>query len=132
MTRIIDLKHPSERQRLHDYIDKLAGKVCKVTIERVQKRRSNQANAYYWGVVVQAFSQFLKDQGEWYTDEEVHEMFKFKFLRRSVVNKKTGEVVSEITLSTSKLSTSEFAEYLDRCIVWLNDMFGIHVPSPTP
>lgn len=130
MTRIINLKNNDERYRLHRYIDALGGRECKVTIKTMSKRRSNQANRYYWGVVVQELRKFLKEQGDWYTDEEVHAILKYKHLRRSVVNKATGEVVSEITLSTSKLSTSDFAEYLDRCIVWLNDMFGIQVPPP--
>lgn len=129
MTRILNLSNRDQRDRLHRYIDQM-NKVCKVTVKPIPKRRSIEANAYYWGVVIQEFSKFLKDQGEWYTDEEVHEMLKYKFLRRSVVNRKTGEVISEVTMSTAKLSTSDFAEYVDRCCVWLNEMFGIQVPAP--
>lgn len=105
------------------------GKPYSIKIEPKRVTRSNRANAYYWACVVAAFHDFLRAQGESYTAEDCHEFFKCKHLLQSLVNHETGEVVGRAPRSTASLSTDEFCEYLDRCVVWLQDTFGIVVPQ---
>lgn len=93
-------------------------------------RRSLRANAFYWAVVVESFRAFLFDQGEPLTAEQVHELCKAKFLRQTVVNHATGEVIGETTKSTAGMDTAEFSAYVDSVAAWLADTFGIILPAP--
>ncbi len=106
------------------------GKPYDIDIKPVRVTRSNRANAFYWACVVESFNQFLRDQGESYTAEDCHEFLKCKFLLQTLVNHETGEVVARAPRSTASLTTEEFAEFLDRCIAWLAETFGVVVPEP--
>lgn len=101
----------------------------RVTVVKMRKRRSDRQNRYYWPCFVQIFGDYLRAQGEHYTDQHIHEMFKLKFLRKSHINKETGEVIADYTLSTTELNTKEFNEYLDSIAAWLAQTFQIVVPE---
>ena len=102
----------------------------RIELSRYRELRSNVANRYYWGVVVQALYQFLASQDIDITHpEQCHELLKHKFLVCDVVNKSTGEVLTQRTRSTTELNTEEFAEYLDKCTVWLSSFFGLVLPD---
>jgi len=66
---------------------------------------------YYFGAMG-----YLSDQTG-YTKDELHEMNKQDFLSHpvNIVDKKTGEITERMVAgSTANLSTSEFAEFLER------------------
>lgn len=125
----INFNSPRQKRLLYQAMKGLNG-LHKVTIAERKRQRSSRQNAYYWAVPVHLFHQFLNEQGEAMTKEQTHELMKAKFLRETVVNHETGEVFGERVKSTTELSTSEFAEYLDQCIAWLADMFDIVCPDP--
>lgn len=104
--------------------------IQRITITEAKRQRTCQQNRYYFGVVVHLFHRFLNDQGEALTKEQTHELMKAKFLRETVINHETGEVIGERIKSTTELSTKDFAAYVDQCIAWLADMFGIVCPPP--
>lgn len=106
------------------------GRLVRLLFGPARVTRSNRANAYYWSCVVASFHDFLREQGESYTAEDCHEFLKCKHLLQTLVNRETGEVIGRAPRSTASLTTEEFADYLDRCIVWLADTFGIVVPDP--
>lgn len=129
MEMIIDLSSPSEKQAVLDALRELNG-MHRITVVKYRQRRTDAQNRYYWPCVVRPFGDFLREQGEGYTDEMAHEFLKFKFLRQTVPNLSTGEVVGERIRSTTELNTEEFAEYLEHCIAYLAETFGIEVAVP--
>src|SRR5579859_4496962 len=81
------------------------------------KRRSQRQNAYYHAIVCNLVKDGLRQIGydEVETSEDAHEILKQMFLSRKMVNRQTGELLTEITKSTTKLTTVEFEEYMDKC-----------------
>ena len=127
--RILNLSDPKQKAELYGLIGGLRGP-HRVSWCRHRPRRTDRQNRYYWPCFVKPFGDFLREQGEMVTDDEAHELMKAKFLRRSVVNPATGEVIGETVPSTTALDTSEFNVYLEQCAYWLADMFHIVVPEP--
>lgn len=126
--QIINLDNPAEKQMLLKLIRAMTGRK-RFTWCESRPRRSDRQNRMYWPCVVQPFGDFLRAQGEPYTDDH---LLKHKFLRQTVINKETGEVIGEVTRSTTELTTTEFYDYVEQCVAWLADMFHIECPSPEP
>lgn len=85
----------------------------KVTIEKANKRSLPQ-NKYLWSCVYPTAVQGFRNRGydEIRTAEDVHEIFKYKFIKKMYVSKDTGECFESPT-STKKLTTTEFMEYIE-------------------
>ena len=99
------------------YLAGLEGKRIELSLQKERNNRTLSQNAYYWGVVIEILGQHFG-----YEPDEMHEALKFKFL-------KTHEDTGLITVrSTTKLSTIEFGDYLDRIIRWAAED-GIYIPS---
>lgn len=101
-----------------------------VTIES-KNNRSNQQNAYYWSGVIPTIKEGLKEIGyrEITTNEQTHELMKFMFLKKQIVNENTGEVLETIG-STAKLTTIEFMEYIDRIAQFAAEYLSIELLPP--
>lgn len=127
--QIVNFSEPRERAALYQAINQMTG-VMRVTFKKYRKRRTDAQNRLYWVAVVPELGRFLRDQGESYTDEDAHELMKAKFLRETVVNKQTGEAIGVVIKSTTKLTTQEFSEYIEKCVAWLADMFHIQCTMP--
>lgn len=99
------------------YLATLEGPV-RVTVGKRRKGRSDNQNRYYWGCVVK-----LAGDHFGYVSEEMHDAFKYLFLRREEPGK-------PLTLgSTAKMSTGEFCEYVENCRRWCAEQ-GLIVPDP--
>jgi len=73
-------------------------KTIKITIERSRKKRSNQQNAYYWGVMLQIVQKGLYDAtGEARDLNSIHYQILLPLFapQREIVNKESGEVINE-------------------------------------
>jgi hypothetical protein len=94
--------------------------------------RSTQQNRYYFGSVIPAVKEGLKEIGyrEITTTEQTHELMKFMFLKKQIVNENTGEVLETIG-STTKLSTTEFNEYIDRISQFAAEFLGVEIMPPS-
>ena len=100
------------------------------TVTPNRKTRSNQQNAYLWGVVYPAVLLGLKDAGWEITHEEqVHEYCKQAFAAREVINKDTGEVLS-LPSSTARMQTAEFNVYVDKIKAFALEYLNITIPEP--
>lgn len=100
------------------------------TVTPNRKTRSNQQNAYLWGVVYPAVLLGLKDAGWEITHEEqVHEYCKQAFAAREVINKDTGEVLS-LPNSTARMQTAEFNVYVDKIKAFALEYLNITIPEP--
>lgn len=94
-----------------------------LTLKKFRKQRSNEQNAYYFGVVVEMLADELG-----YTPEEMHDALKWKFLRKKGVNIPTVR-------RTSDLSTVEFEDYLSNIRMWASlppeqEGLGVYIPNP--
>jgi hypothetical protein len=97
-------------------------------VTRLRATRSQQANRYYWGVVIKA----LADRTG-YTSDEIHELMKAKFLPKELaILNGNGDVVDQFVLggSTRSLDTVEFYEYVERVREWAGTELEIYIPVP--
>ena len=98
-----------------DQIVKLEGK--EVEIRELDNDRTSQQNRYMWGVVYKLISDHTG-----FTPEEVHEVYKKKFL----TYEKKG---FKFTKSTTDLKVKEFGEYLDKVINHAQGELGLIIPE---
>ena len=113
-----------------------AGRRVVITIERAKKTRSTPQNAYYWGVVVPYIVRAFIEAGNALTEgnkddyELIHQFLKDRFLRNgSQVVDKDG-LVYELASSTTRATTFEFMEYLDKIIHFAADSLNTTIPPP--
>ena len=104
--------------RVIQFIAGLEGCRISVEIEKWSPRRSDQANRFYWGVVLPAMSETTG-----FEIPECHEIGKHLFL----LVEKNGRTFAR---STATLSKPEFSEYLDKFIRWLAMELGVVISDP--
>lgn len=108
----------------------LAGKEFMIIFQAAKKPRSNDQNAFYWGVIIPIVRNCLFEAGHVLTAEQTHDMLRLKFLKVLIqVNEETGEVIERIR-STTELSTVEMMDYLAMIREWVLDFFGVMIPEP--
>lgn len=99
------------------------GKRIHITIEKLKSTRSIQQNRLWWlyvGII-------SKELG--YDKDEMHEILKFKFLKKEKVDPVSGEVFEYIG-STAKLGKMEFSDMVSDLIRWAAQTFDITLPLP--
>jgi len=89
------------------------------------KKRTNDQNAYYWGIVVPLVHEGLRDMGydEIKTKEDAHLVLRSLFLK-----KKINEL--ELVRSTTELKTAEFSAYLEEIGKWAAEYLNVTIPEP--
>lgn len=92
-----------------------------------KKQRSTNQNRYYFGIIVDLLSEHTG-----FTRDEMHEILKSKFLRRTMwIPKKTGIMeMSVISYSTKELTTVQFEKYLSEIREWSSMELGVSIPEP--
>jgi hypothetical protein len=103
------------------YLAGLEGKRIELTLHKERNSRSNQQNKFYWGIVIEILGEHFG-----YTPEEMHEELKRKF------NPVHSKIDPEASFggSTTKLSTVEFIDYIDRITRWAASEYQIYIPDP--
>jgi len=101
-------------------LSKLEGQRIELTIRKERHVRSLSQNKYYWGVIIEILSSHFG-----YDKEEMHEELKRKF------NPKPSKIDYDKTYgaSTTKMSITEFGEYLEQIITWASVEYQIVIPS---
>ncbi len=99
------------------------GRKAWVVIQGRRNARSNNQNAYYWGVVIEMLGGYLG-----YFPEEIHELLKKKFLPEKSIQLKNEEVL--ISQSTTKLDSLAFEKYLESIRVWALTDLNFKIPLP--
>lgn len=129
------IKLPKKMQR--EIKAAFEGRTIEVTVKRKRKRRSSEQNRYYWGVVVRIISAYLIDFApeQDATPQVVHQYLKERFLPLVLQEKPkmvlpTGEVVEGV-YSTTKLTTVQFMDYIERVLHWAAELDMI-IPDPDP
>ena len=101
----------------------MEGKPITMCVKLFRTQRSNQQNAYYWGVVIK----LIADHAGYRSRDElqqVHDTLRGMFLVRD------GLWGKEIVLSTTSLSTVEFEEYASQIRRWAAIALDLSIPEP--
>jgi hypothetical protein len=101
----IKLDNPA---RFTPYLQNFEGKRVELVLRERRTTRSEEANAYYWAVVVK----MVADKTG-FDSPETHEALKKRF---------------HVT-STSKLKTKEFWEYIAKIQVWAVEFLDLAIPD---
>jgi hypothetical protein len=104
------------------YITRFEGDEVEVTVRKRRSRRSEQQNGYYWSVVIPLMAEHCG-----YTRDEMHEAIKAKFLGQEDQSRGLLRIGS-----TARLNTLEFADLVDRVILWAAHELGVIIPAPDP
>lgn len=99
------------------------GREAYIIVKPYRKVRSDNQNRYYWGVVVKMLCEELG-----YSDEEMHEVLKQRFLMREKVQ--VAGVEYAIYGNTSSLSTTDFEDFLSKVRAWASIDLGVFIPEP--
>lgn len=129
-SKVLNGQLTSNRKPIKEAIASFEGKEITLTISKKSKRRSNDQNAYLWGVVYPIVKNGLKEIGyNQITTEQVHELLKGTFVKEDIVNELSGEVKT-ITGHTSSLTTSQFMDYLAQIKQFASEELGCYIPDP--
>lgn len=99
-----------------------------IKIEPVGKKRSDLQNAYYWGVVIKDITNAINNEGNNYSNSQVHELLKSELGFHDLIGISTFQ--KEVVRSTTKYTTKEFEDYLERCRAWAVDVLNIDIQLP--
>jgi len=110
-------------EKIAEVLKSFEGKRIELSIGKVRSKRSNQQNALYWMYC----TIIANDLG--YSKDEMAEIIKYKFLKKTKVDEKTGQEFEYIG-STTALSKSEFADFVNELIRWSAMEFNIVLPLP--
>ena len=102
----------------------LAGKKVTIYVEKFKKKRSNEQNSFYWSVPVKMISEYTG-----YTNEEVHELLKSKFL--GIKKIKIGGDEIERGNTTTNLTTTEYMAYIEDVQRWASETLNLYIPDPS-
>jgi hypothetical protein len=101
------------------YLLSLEGKRVTVTVEKEKRKRSNQQNKYYWGVILQLIAEHTGED-----PENLHEVLKAHFAPKHVV----GNIV--IPSATRYLDTIDFSLFVEKVVRWAGEELQIVIPAP--
>lgn len=109
--------------QIAESISHFKNKSVEIIVKRKSAKRSDRQNRYWW-VLVTILSSELG-----YTKEEMHEILKYKFLKREKVDQNTG-LVFEYLGSTAELNKMEFADLTTEMKRWAQTDLDILLPDP--
>ena len=118
------------RNLVIDAIRSFEGKGLLLTFEKPTKKRSNNQNSYYWGVLIPITQEAIRNEwGEVYSADMCHELLKAKFLYYEKVNEQTGEII-RLPKSTTENTTTTQEEYHSKIREFLREWFNVTAPLP--
>lgn len=99
-----------------------------IRVERVTATRSQQANAYLWGVVYR-----LMAEETGHEPEDIHDDMCLRFLTKRLtwVNEQTGEVEERDVPGRSRsLDVNEFYTFVEKVRLFAAEWLGLTIPDP--
>lgn len=130
LTSVVNGKFKRNLNTVLDIVKQFNGADVLLTFEKPKKKRSNQQNAYLWGLLYPTTQQAIKNEwGEIWSIEKVHEFYKIHFNYTEKVNLDSGEVI-KIPKSTTDNTTTQQEEYHTQIRQFLLEWFGIETPLP--
>ena len=110
----------------------LAGKPVHIKVEPHEEDRTLRQNAFYWGCVLPAVSSQAMIDGQRWTVDAWHELFRRQFLgyevkRVTVAGRKKKLVIRRLR-STKDLKIRAFGDYLDKLQAFAVTDLGVRFP----
>ncbi|CAB3730768.1 recombination protein NinB [Paraburkholderia rhynchosiae] len=99
------------REHAKAFIDR--GTPLRLIVTTEERRRTPEANAFYWGVVLRGIAEQAWVNGNQFSADTWHEYYAEQYCPRVEVTLPTGEIFSR-RKSTSDMSQKEFADYVTR------------------
>lgn len=126
--RIIDLSNPRVREDRISEIKERRG-FWWWTCEKFHPSVTRKQRGYWFAVVVVYLADFLTEgMGEIWTEDQAHDFAKAFWLPPAVRVMPDGTEYRS-PMSTKDLTTKEFAQLVDSCVLWLGEQ-GTYVPKP--
>jgi len=118
------------RSQILETIKSFEGKDILITFEKPKKKRSNNQNRYYHGIIIPILQNCIKESwGECWSREKTHEFCKLQFNFIERVNESTGEIV-RIPKSTTENSTSDQEDLHFEIRNFVMEWFNTEIPLP--
>jgi hypothetical protein len=99
------------REQAKAFIDR--GTPLRLIVTTEERRRSPEANAFYWGVVLREISEQAWVNGNQFSADTWHEFYAEQYCPRVEVTLPSGEIFSR-RASTSEMKQKEFTDYVTR------------------
>ena len=135
--KVKDGKIEMPRRVRQEVCQTFEGRQIEVTFRRKRKRRSNEQNRYYWGVVIPEVIKGLIDVGNddfqlgnTVHAEQVHEFLKAEILQNGEEIILAGGEMKRLPATTTTLTTTEHMEFIDKVRAWAGEFLGINIPEP--
>lgn len=110
-----------EKERYRKFLLSTKGNY-ELVIQKPRKKRSSKANAYYWAVVLPIIADYMGEPEL----ETAHEFLKSQHAIKTVL---VGKKVYKVIQRTSRMTTQEFSDYLEKVSVWASQE-GLVIPLP--
>lgn len=113
-----------------------AGGLLELTVFDSEDQDISQMRAYYFAVIVPHVMRGLYDaQGERFSFQETHDILKYKFFSRDVVDPETGEVF-KVLLSLGEAKKKEIPDFREKVlrliedsIFWADEFLSVKIPA---
>lgn len=130
-TRIEGGQFRQNKDFIRDAITQFEGKDIQIIFKRKYKKRTNNENAFYWGVWIPILQRAVRDTwGEVRDASEVHDIIKLNCNYEEKVNEHTGEFI-RVPKSSTQLNTYEWEfEFKQKVRQFALDFFNVVLPEP--
>lgn len=129
---VVNMDDMSQKNMLLTLIRGLSGNY-RFEWARFRPRRTDPQNRYFHGVVLPIIGDAVRALGNDYSNDEVKEWLKGRFLKqqRVFVNAKGELETEDVVRKTSKLDTVEFNEFIEYCCHFAAESLNTHIPEPS-
>ena len=111
----------NNERRFNDNLNIFEGEEIEIRIKVRTNNRSNEQNSLYWKWIN------IMSEETGFTKEEMHELIKYKFLKRTSIN---NNGIEEVKLkSTTTLTVKEFTKLMENILYWSNNTLNINLPT---
>ncbi|AZA91179.1 Uncharacterised protein [Chryseobacterium nakagawai] len=130
-TRISEGQFRMNKDLIRNAILQFEGKEIKIVFKRKYKKRSNNENAFYWGVWIPILQRAILDTwGEIRDANDVHEIIKLNCNYEEKINEDTGSFI-RVPKSSTELNTYEWEfEFKQKIRQFALEFFNVTLPEP--
>lgn len=106
-----------------------ADRPIEVAIREYDTTRRNEANKYYWGVVIKSICEQAWIDGQQFGKDAWHEQAAQMFGIKEEIRLPNGTLTLR-RKSTADMKVREFAKYIEEVCAWAAQELGIRFPAP--
>ena len=98
-------------------------------IEPVRRKRSLPQNSYYRGVVLPILLAEVREQGNEFDSDALHEVNLQRFAPNIDVHNSNGEVFQR-PMRTHEMNTSQMSDFTSDVMKWAAEFWSCYIPEP--